>query len=92
MYLIPYTSPLWESSRGGLKSEEAVGKCGSFSCCHASGMEMKVFKELRKHDGVDREVAEFSLRLCLDAHRKVYSQLGGCDNTEIERVFSLMSF
>ena len=53
---------------------------------------MKVFQELRKLEGVDREVAEFSLRLCLEAHRKEYTQQGGCGNSEIERAFSLMSF
>ena len=50
-------------------------------------MELKVFNALSKVDGVDREVVSCSIEQCLDALRMEYAKVGGCDNSEIERIF-----
>ena len=88
---IPYTTPLWLAARGSLQHEEAIKACREFSCCFASGMELKVFSSLGEVQGVEREVAEFSLKQTMSVLRGEYNKKGGCDNAEIERIFSLMA-
>ena len=90
-HYIPYTAPLWMAARGSLPPEDAIKACREYSCCLATGMELKVFNSLGEVQGVEREVAEFSLKQSISALCTEYNKKGGCDNTEIERIFSLMT-
>ena len=55
-------------------------------------MEKKVHDSLSSLEGVDLEVGEASLEMCLVALRSEFRRKGGSDNTVIERIFSLMSY
>ena len=82
---------MWRSARGSISARDAITACYTYSCCAASGLEMKVRDCLTAEEGTDREVAEFSAEMCLAALQKEYNKKGGSDNTVIERIFSLMA-
>ena len=53
---------------------------------------MEAFNALSEIEGVDREVAVFSIEQRIDAFRTEYTKEGGCDNAAIERIFPLMTY
>ena len=53
---------------------------------------MKVYDSLQLEGGVDREVSEYSMEMCMAALRAEYTRKGGCDNAVIGRILSPMAY
>ena len=80
------------AARGTLAPHEAIEARSDHSCCASTGVEMKVYDNIRVEGDVGREVAEYSLEMCISAIRAEYTEKGGRDNTVIERIFSPMAY
>ena len=73
-----------------MEPKESVKACNEYTCCMATGMELKLPNSLSQLQGVDREVAEVSAERCVHALHAEYNKKGGCDNAEIERISPLV--
>ena len=69
-----------------MEPKESVKACNEYTCCMATGMELKLPNSLSQLQGVDREVAEVSAERCVRALRAEYNKKGGRDSAEIERI------